>query len=371
MSNQVAQPPSASSDPILCKPAGIINQGRRQIFDTPLSTQRYDWVLEYLKNDSSIKSVTDFGCGSARLHRWLKSVPHLETVNFVDSDRDLLEHVTSENLRPILYDALFGRQCTDKSLAMNLFCGDITVPDDRLMSDCFLMVELIEHLLPEVVEGAVRSVFDYYRPRFVVVTTPNSEFNHLLREPGEPEGKFRHSDHKFEWSRAQFVTWCQSICNNYSYSVRYDGVGHLPTSGPYGPCTQIAVFKRDSEHREDRDLRCFDMIMEKLNVNDEHSMHRPLHWKEEKQPSEEKPKYETKLLQEYTIPGKDHLDKILKENAIDSANREADSDDSYSDEYDNDNDNEIQYEQLGNDTNSTNNNNNNDTDNTVDLSGWT
>lgn len=37
----------------------------------------------------------------------------------------------------------------------------------------------------------------------MIISTPNSEFNSLL--PGLKG--FRHSDHKFEWTRAEFNSW--------------------------------------------------------------------------------------------------------------------------------------------------------------------
>ena len=46
-------------------------------------------------------------------------------------------------------------------------------------------------------------VFGFMAPVSVIVTTPNSEYNPLL--PGLVG--FRHYDHKFEWTRAEFQTW--------------------------------------------------------------------------------------------------------------------------------------------------------------------
>jgi hypothetical protein len=46
-------------------------------------------------------------------------------------------------------------------------------------------------------------IFGYLQPKVVVVTTPNCEFNVLF-----PDLKrFRHYDHKFEWTREEFQSW--------------------------------------------------------------------------------------------------------------------------------------------------------------------
>jgi len=47
------------------------------------------------------------------------------------------------------------------------------------------------------------AVFGQLSPKVVIVTTPNVEFNVLF-----PDLKgFRHYDHKFEWTRAEFEEW--------------------------------------------------------------------------------------------------------------------------------------------------------------------
>ena len=61
----------------------------------------------------------------------------------------------------------------------------------------------IEHLTPDVLAAAVVNVFGNIKPRAVVMTTPNAEFNVLF--PGF--SGFRHWDHKFEWTRDEFQQW--------------------------------------------------------------------------------------------------------------------------------------------------------------------
>lgn len=240
----------------------------RVIFSPPLSTQRYCWVQNFLQQEHSIKSLTDVGCGNGRMLNWLKTVSHLEQVNCIDSDHLMLEYEMDNYFRPNLCEMLFGRRNSDKQLDINVFQGDIAVPDERLQSDCFTMVEMIEHVNLEHAERASRTVFGYYQPRFVIVTTPNREFNHLLRQDGESVDKFRHIGHKFEWSREEFTQWAQRICSKYPYQVFFDGVGHLPGSEPYGPCTQIALFKRTSGPipKTETDLTCLDLFINKLSV---------------------------------------------------------------------------------------------------------
>lgn len=227
--------------------------GNRRIFEPPLSVQRYKWVQQCIEKEPDICSVTDFGCGNGRLMNWLKTIPQLERINFVDVDKIMLEDELDRNFRPTLYEMLFGRQNSEKSLELKVYLGDSTEPDDRFIADCFVMVEVIEHMLPADVELSVETIFGQYQPRLVIVTTPNCEFNHLLRSEGEAADKFRHFDHKFEWTRAEFLNWSNQICERFPYTHHMDGVGHLPGSEPFGPCTQIAVFRHRADVQQKND----------------------------------------------------------------------------------------------------------------------
>jgi hypothetical protein len=83
-----------------------------------------------------------------------------------------------------------------------------------------------------------RVVFEFLRPRAVVVTTPNAEYN--VKWESLPAGRFRHADHRFEWTREQFRAWAEAVAAKRGYTVRFLGVG--PEDGGVGTPTQMAVF---------------------------------------------------------------------------------------------------------------------------------
>jgi hypothetical protein len=60
-----------------------------------------------------------------------------------------------------------------------------------------------------------RVVFAFAKPRMVVVTTPNREFNAKF-ESMKP-GELRHADHRFEWTRAEFSSWAGRVAEQFSY----------------------------------------------------------------------------------------------------------------------------------------------------------
>jgi hypothetical protein len=83
-------------------------------------------------------------------------------------------------------------------------------------------------------------VFGAAAPATVVVTTPNAEYN--VRFPNLPAGRFRHPDHRFEWTRAQFAHWADAVAGRHGYQVRHLSVGD--DDPEVGPPTQLAEFAR-------------------------------------------------------------------------------------------------------------------------------
>ena len=84
-------------------------------------------------------------------------------------------------------------------------------------------MEVIEHLDPPRLSAFERVLFEFARPRTVVLTTPNAEYN--VKFEGLAAGKFRHKDHRFEWTRAEFRTWAESVAERFGYAVRFDRSG--------------------------------------------------------------------------------------------------------------------------------------------------
>ena len=89
-----------------------------------------------------------------------------------------------------------------------------------------------------------RVVFEFARPGTVVITTLNAEYN--VRWPSLPAGRFRHRDHCFEWSRAEFASWTSAVAARFGYSAELATVG--PVDAEVGAPTQMVVFtRRDGE----------------------------------------------------------------------------------------------------------------------------
>ena len=83
-------------------------------------------------------------------------------------------------------------------------------------------------------------LFEFAAPRVVVLTTPNAEYN--AKFAGLPAGRFRHADHRFEWTREQFRAWVEGVAGRFGYAVRFEPVGEVDEA--LGPPTQMAVYER-------------------------------------------------------------------------------------------------------------------------------
>lgn len=94
----------------------------------------------------------------------------------------------------------------------------------------------IEHLDEPALQQFAPTIFGKYRPRIVLITTPNYCFNDnfgedLSTRPGfpDPTGRtnrvFRHEDHKFEFTPEEFKKWCETIGDDYGYEVHIQGIG--------------------------------------------------------------------------------------------------------------------------------------------------
>ena len=99
-----------------------------------------------------------------------------------------------------------------------LLHGSLTYRDARLAGyDAAAVVEVVEHLDPPRLHAFERMLFEFARPRTVVVTTPNAEYN--VKFEALPAGKLPARDHRFEWTRAEFQAWAEGRRRDASDTV--------------------------------------------------------------------------------------------------------------------------------------------------------
>ncbi|MDH6224291.1 3' terminal RNA ribose 2'-O-methyltransferase Hen1 [Streptomyces sp. MJP52] len=196
----------------------------------PLARQRREAVLAALHERRAAR-VLDLGCGEGHLVReLLKDTRYSEVVGVDVSVRALA--VASRRLR---LERMGERQAS----RVRLLQGSLVYTDSRLKGyDAAVLSEVIEHLDLPRLPALEYAVFGSARPRTVVVTTPNAEYN--VRWESLPAGHVRHGDHRFEWSREEFRAWADSVAARFGYDVEYRPVG--PDDPEVGPPTQLALF---------------------------------------------------------------------------------------------------------------------------------
>lgn len=208
-------------------PEPFVQSDRPNLHDGRLDTVAAEII------SSGAARVLDLGCGEGKLVQRLMRNPQITEIVGVDVSVRELE-TAKRRLR-------LGEVMDKVHDKVRLIHGSLTYRDQALSGyDAAALVEVIEHLDAYRLESLGRVVFGEMAPKVVIVTTPNAEYNVLF--PGLAPGKFRHPDHRFEWTRAQFAEWCQEIGDWWGYRFRTEPVG--PLHDELGAPTQMAVFAR-------------------------------------------------------------------------------------------------------------------------------
>jgi 3' terminal RNA ribose 2'-O-methyltransferase Hen1 len=197
-----------------------------------LNEQRVSAVIAALKSIDS-KRVIDLGCGEGKLIQALLEDRGFPEIVGMDVSHRALERA-QERLR-------FDRMPSRVKDRVKLIHGSLTYRDKRLAGfDAATAIEVIEHLDEARLAAFERVLFEFARPSAVVLTTPNVEYN--VRFEGLPAGRFRHKDHRFEWTRNEFRSWAAAVAERFGYSVRFLPVGAEDSA--VGAPTQMGIFAR-------------------------------------------------------------------------------------------------------------------------------
>lgn len=195
-----------------------------------LHQQRLKLVFEKIK-ESDAKTVIDLGCGEGKLLKMLLKRKQFTKITGVDiSYSELLK----------AKEKLYWEEMSPKQKErIELFQGALNYRDNRLEGyDAAAIVEVIEHMELNRLPAFERVVFEFAKPKMVILTTPNAEYNVLFE--GMKEEAMRHDDHRFEWTRQEFENWANKVANNHQYKVEFFPIGEVDEK--VGAPSQMAVF---------------------------------------------------------------------------------------------------------------------------------
>jgi 3' terminal RNA ribose 2'-O-methyltransferase Hen1 len=197
-----------------------------------LHEQRLGTVLSVLKTKAAHR-VLDLGCGEGRLLSLLLKESQFTDILGMDVSHRTLD-VAADRLN-------LDRLPPMQRKRIHLLHGSLMYRDPRLSGyDAAAVVEVIEHLDPPRLAAFERVLFEFAHPQVVIITTPNAEYNVMWESL--PAGKFRHKDHRFEWTRAEFQSWAQHMCERFGYSVRFLPIGDEAPN--VGAASQMGVFEK-------------------------------------------------------------------------------------------------------------------------------
>lgn len=195
-----------------------------------LNQQRLGTVVAVLKG-SGAKRVIDIGCGEGNLLSLLLKDKTFEQITGVDVSYSVLERAKNK--------LKLDRVPEMQKKRINLFQGSLTYRDKRFSGyDAVTVIEVIEHLDENRLASFEKVLFKFARPKTVIITTPNKEYN--AHYGNLFEGEIRHKDHRFEWTRNEFNAWAERIADSYGYTLRFIEIGEFDAE--FGSPTQMGVF---------------------------------------------------------------------------------------------------------------------------------
>jgi SAM-dependent methyltransferase len=205
---------------------------QRTQHDRGLHEQRLAAVMAAVR-EVGAASLADVGCGEGRLLGLALAEPRLKRILGLDVSTRALT-LAARRLR-------LDRLPPSQRARIEIAQGSVLYRDRRLEGfDVLALVEVIEHLDSARLGAMERVVFAQARPRRVVLTTPNREYNTVWESLAA--GGFRHEDHRFEWTRAQCQAWAERVAATYGYTVRREDVG--PADATLGAPSQLVVLDR-------------------------------------------------------------------------------------------------------------------------------
>ncbi|KWW20656.1 MULTISPECIES: 3' terminal RNA ribose 2'-O-methyltransferase Hen1 [Peribacillus] len=194
-----------------------------------LNDLRYERIVDTV-SEMNARSVVDFGSGEGKLSVRL---------GFVKGIKEILAVEPSQSASLKALERFDKVKDKEKFVVPETLWGSLFYYDERLKDkDVIILCEVIEHIDEHRLPKVMDTILHDYQPKALILTTPNREYNEVY----DMEDVLRHTDHRFEWTRAEFQQWCAARNHRGYYDLRFEGIGddHVTQGCP----TQMCVFER-------------------------------------------------------------------------------------------------------------------------------
>ncbi|KAF8356735.1 henn-1 [Pristionchus pacificus] len=216
---------------------------RQRFFDPSLQQQRNIEAYEQIPRDKGAK-LAILGCGELSFEKYaMKDLPSrgINHIVSVDIDEEPLSCGLKYMSRYLDHNEEYTLKRNYFPIHHEVFKGDIMTPTPVLSNvDIVISTEVIEHMPLEKATELLKCVLEKIKPQKFILSTPNFEYNVAFNK----QTSFRHDDHHFEFTRAEFKEWLNdNVHPPYSYNIVY--VGQLDGYQELEGATQFAEITRD------------------------------------------------------------------------------------------------------------------------------
>ena len=148
--------------------------------------------MEFI-NQNQINKILDLGCGEGKLITYLLSLElGLSQIFGIDIDGNSLEIAKNHIENIIKYwkiddrkMALYNKKKSTKCINIDIFKENLLTKNEYFKQifhniDLITFIEVIEHLPLNDAENCFDIILGYYKPKKLIVTTPNKDYNVLF-----------------------------------------------------------------------------------------------------------------------------------------------------------------------------------------------
>ena len=181
--------------------------------------------------DLGIQDVVDMGAGEGRLLHYLVQIPTLKQITACEPTESGLISMHRRLER--------WKKNDEVKVEPTMIQSSLFYKDERLLHrECMVLSEVIEHIDRDRIDRVMNTLLAYFRPQYLLLSTPNVEYNQVYNM----DGAMRHTDHRFEMTRGEFLEFIAFHASEQGYLYEIVGVGDEHPE--YGQPSQMAILRR-------------------------------------------------------------------------------------------------------------------------------